>query len=42
MLAFLLAGALIRQINLLLALFALLVSLPLVNRWLVWATLRRL
>ena len=42
MLGFLLAGALIRQINLLLALFALLVSLPLVNRWLVWATLRRL
>jgi uncharacterized protein (DUF58 family) len=42
MLCFLLAGALIRQINLLLALFALLVSLPLVNRWLVWATLRRL
>ncbi|MES1213162.1 MAG: DUF58 domain-containing protein [Singulisphaera sp.] len=42
MLGFLLAGALIRQINLLLALFALLVSLPLVNRWMVWASLRRL
>ncbi len=42
MLGFLLAGALVRQINLLLALFALLAGLPLVNRWLVWATLRKL
>ena len=41
MLGFLLAGALIRQINLLLALFALLAGLPLVNRWMVWATLCR-
>ena len=41
-LSFLLAGALIRQINLLLVLFALLASLPLLNWWLVRATLRRL
>ena len=41
-LGFLLAGALVRQINLLLVLFSLLAGLPLVNRWLVWATLRRL
>jgi uncharacterized protein (DUF58 family) len=41
-LSFLLAGALVRQINLLLVLFALLASLPLLNWWLVRQTLRRL
>lgn len=41
-LGFILAGALVRQINLLLALFALMAGLPLANWWLVRATLRRL
>ncbi|HEY1598338.1 MAG TPA: DUF58 domain-containing protein [Pirellulales bacterium] len=41
-LSFLLAGALVRQINLLLVLFALLASLPLLNWWLVRQNLRRL
>ena len=42
MLGFLMAGTLVRQINLLLALFALLAGLPLMNWWLVRSTLRRL
>jgi len=42
MLGFVLAGSLVRQINLLLALFALMAGLPLMNALLVRATLRRL